>query len=370
MIPYGDLKAQYHSIKAEIDTAISSVLESSQFALGAEVAEFEKEFAAYCSNREAIGVNSGTSALHLALLAAGIGPGDEVITTPFTFVATVAAILYAGATPVYVDIHPESFNLDAGKLQAAITARTKAVLPVHLYGQPADMGPILDIARQEGIAVIEDAAQAHGAEYKGQRVGSLADLACFSFYPGKNLGAYGEAGAVVTANPEYANTARLLRSWGESRRYHHTLRGFNYRMEGMQGAILRVKLRHLERWTEARRSHAGLYTLLLKDSGIITPREMPYARHVYHVYAVRTLHRDALVEALQAADIQYGIHYPVPIHLQPAYRDSRYGEGDFPIAERIASEVLSLPIYPEMQRSQIERVCEVLCSSKACAISS
>jgi dTDP-4-amino-4,6-dideoxygalactose transaminase len=281
MIPYADLKAQYHSIKAEIDTAISGVLESSQFALGTEVDEFEKEFAAYCATRETIGVNSGTSALHLALLAAGVGPGDEVITTPFTFVATVAAILYVGATPVYVDIDPESYNLDPRKLESAITPKTKAILPVHLYGQPADMGPILDTARARGITVIEDAAQAHGAEYKGQRAGSLSDLACFSFYPGKNLGAYGEAGAVVTANPDYAKTIRLLRSWGESRRYYHDLRGFNYRMEGMQGAILRVKLRHLERWTEARRTNAALYDVLLKDSGVVTPRQMPYARHVY-----------------------------------------------------------------------------------------
>jgi len=369
MIPYGDLKAQYHSIKAEIDTAIAGVLESSQFVLGAEVAEFEKEFAAYCSNREAVGVNSGTSALHLALLAAGVGPGDEVITTPFTFVATVAAIQYAGATPVYVDIDPESYNLDPGKLEPAITPKTKAILPVHLYGQPADMEPIVDIARPRGITVIEDAAQAHGGEYKGRRDGSLADLACFSFYPGKNLGAYGEAGAVVTANPDYARTIRLLRSWGESRRYYHDLRGFNYRMEGMQGAILRVKLRHLERWTEARRANAVIYNRLLKDSGVITPRQMPYVRHVYHVYAIRTPHRDVLAEALKAADIQYGIHYPIPVHLQSAYRDSRYGEGSFPVAERIAGEVLSLPIYPELHRSQTEEICEVV-SRKACAISS
>jgi len=371
MIPFGDLKAQYHSIKAEIDTAIAGVLESSQFALGPEVAAFEKEFAAYCSTSDAIGVNSGTSALHLALLAAGVGPGKEVITTPFTFVATVAAIEYAGATPVYVDIDSQSYNLDPKKLESAITAKTKAILPVHLYGQPADMGPILDIARARSVAVIEDAAQAHGAEYEGQRAGSLADLACFSFYPGKNLGAYGEAGSVVTANPDYAKTVRLLRSWGESRRYYHDLRGFNYRMEGLQGAILRVKLRHLERWTEARRAHATLYDRLLKDSGVVTPRQMSYARHVYHVYAIRTPNRDALVDALNAADIQYGIHYPIPIHLQRAYRDSRYGEGDFPVAEQVAREVLSLPIYPELQRSQIEEVCKVVVrSSKACAISS
>jgi dTDP-4-amino-4,6-dideoxygalactose transaminase len=370
MIPYADLKAQYHSIKAEIDAAIAGVLESSQFALGTEVAGFEKEFAAYCTNRpavglETVGVNSGTSALHLALLAAGVGPGDEVVTTPFTFVATVAAIQWVGATPVYVDIDPQSYNLDPGRLESALTARTKAILPVHLYGQPVDMEPLLSIARSRGILVIEDAAQAHGAEYQGQRAGSLADLACFSFYPGKNLGAYGEAGAVVTANPEYAQTIRLLRSWGETRRYYHDLRGFNYRMEGMQGAILRVKLRHLERWTEARRAHAALYDLLLKDSGVVTPRQMPYARHVYTVYAIRTPRRDALGEALKAADIQYGIHYPIPVHLQRAYRDARYELGAFPIAERVAGEVLSLPIYPELQRAQIERISEVVRSHAA-----
>jgi dTDP-4-amino-4,6-dideoxygalactose transaminase len=369
MVPFGDLKAQYHSIKPEIDAAISGVLESSQFALGAEVAEFEKEFAAYCSSTETIGVNSGTSALHLALLAAGVGPGDEVITTPFTFVATVATIQYAGATPVYVDIDAESYNLDPGKLESAITAKTKAILPVHLYGQPADMTPILEIARRRGVLVIEDAAQAHGSEYNGQRAGSLADLACFSFYPGKNLGAYGEAGAVVTSNPDYAKTIRLLRSWGESRRYYHDIPGFNYRMEGIQGAILRVKLRYLEQWTEARRGHAALYDALLKDSGVIPPRQMPYARHVYHVYAVRTPHRDGLVDALKAADIQYGIHYPIPVHLQRAYRDSRYSEGSFPVAERIAGEVLSLPIYPELKRAQVEEVCDVVIRN-ACAINS
>lgn len=360
MVPYIDLKAQYHSIKAEIDAAIASVLESSQFALGPEVSAFEKEFAAYCSSGETVGVNSGTSALHLALLAAGVGPGDEVITTPFTFVATVAAIQWTGATPVYVDIDPESYNLDPNLLEAALTPRTKAILPVHLYGQPADMGPILDTARARGITVIEDAAQAHGAEYKGRRAGSMGDLACFSFYPGKSLGAYGEAGAVVTSNPEYAQTVRLLRSWGESRRYYHDLRGFNYRMEGMQGAILRVKLRHLERWTEARRTNAALYDSLLKDSGVVVPRQMPYARHVYTVYAIRAPHRDALSEALKTAGIQHGIHYPVPVHLQRAYRDSRYAEGSFPVAERIAKEVLSLPMYPELQRSQIEQVCEAV----------
>ena len=357
MVPYVDLKAQYHSIKAEIDQAISGVLESSQFVLGQEVAAFEEEFAAYCGGPEAIGVNSGTSALHLALLAAGVGPGDEVITTPFTFVATVAAILYAGAVPVYVDIDPVTYALDVSKLEAAITSRTKAILPVHLYGHPVDMDPLVEIARRHRIVTIEDAAQAHGAEYKGRRVGSLADLACFSFYPGKNLGAYGEGGAVVTSNPEYGKTIRSLRNWGESKRYHHDLRGFNYRLEGIQGAILRVKLRHLERWTEARRANAGTYNDLLGGRGVIRPVQLPYARHVYHVYVVRASNRGALAQSLTAAGVQYGIHYPIPVYLQQAYRDSRYKEGDFPIAERVSREVVSLPMYPELQRQQMEQVC-------------
>ena len=359
VIPYLDLKAQYRSIKAEIDRAIADVLESSQFILGKEVAAFEEEFAACCGGGQAIGVNSGTSALHLALLAAGIGPGDEVITTPYSFVATVAAIQYAGAVPVFADIEPVSFTLDPALLEAAITPRTKAILPVHLYGQPADMDPILAIARRRGLLVIEDAAQAHGAEYKGRRTGSLADIACFSFYPAKNLGAYGEAGAVVTGNAEFAKTVRLLRNWGESRRYYHDLRGFNYRMEGLQGAILRVKLRHLDRWTEARRAIAAFYSERLKDC-CVTPREMPYARHVYHVYVIRVPQRDEVARNLQAAGVQVGIHYPVPIYLQPAYRDARYREGDFPVAEAAAREVLSLPLYPEMEQWQRETVCDAV----------
>jgi dTDP-4-amino-4,6-dideoxygalactose transaminase len=359
VIPYLDLKAQYHSIKAEIDAAVAGVLESSQFVLGKEVAAFEEEFAAYSGGGQAIGVNSGTSALHLALLAAGIGPGDEVITTPFTFVATVAAIHYAGATPVLVDIDPVSYTLDPGLLEAAITPRTRAIMPVHLYGQPADMDRILEIARRHGLLAIEDAAQAHGAEYKGRRAGSLADMACFSFYPGKNLGAYGEGGAVVTGNPEFAKTIRLLRNWGESRRYHHDLRGYNYRMEGMQGAVLRVKLRHLERWTEARRAIAAFYSERLKDC-FATPRQMSYARHVYHVYAIRVAGRDSVARNLNAAGVQTGIHYPIPVHLQQAYHDPRYAEGDFPVAEAAAREVLSLPLYPEMERPQMETVCEAV----------
>jgi dTDP-4-amino-4,6-dideoxygalactose transaminase len=359
VLPFVDLKAQYHSIKAEIDAAIFNILETSQFILGKEVAAFEEEFAAYCGAGHAVGVNSGTSALHLALLAAGVGPGDEVITVPYTFVATVAAIRYAGATPVFVDIDPVTYTLDPAKLERAIGPRTKAILPVHLYGHPCDMDPIVEIARRHGKIVIEDAAQAHGAEYKGRRAGSLGDMACFSFYPGKNLGAYGEGGAVVTSNAEFASAIRLMRDWGQTRRYYHDAPGFNKRLEGMQGAILRVKLRHLERWTEARRAKAALYCEKLAGSGIVTPRAMPYARHVYCVYAIRTKRRDALAEALAAAQIGFGIHYPIPVHLQKAYADPRYCEGDFPVSESVAGEILSLPIYAELTEAQIDSVAAV-----------
>ena len=356
MIPFLDLKAQYRAIKPEVDAAIASVLESCQFVLGEEVARFEEEFAAYCGATHAVAVNSGTSALHLAMLALGIGPGDEVITVPFTFVATVAAIGYTGARPVLVDVDPQSFDLDPALLERAITPRTKAIIPVHLYGQPADLDPIFEIARRRGLKVIEDACQAHGAEYKRRRVGPLGEMGCFSFYPGKNLGAYGEGGLVVTNHAEHAHAVRLLRNWGEERRYHHQLRGYNYRMEGLQGAILGVKLRHLEAWTEARRAHATRYAKLLAGSEVQAPREMPYARHVFHVYAVRAPQRDALQKSLLAAGVQTGIHYPIPVHLQPAYADLGYKAGDFPVSEKLAGEVLSLPLYPEMTDAQLEEV--------------
>ena len=359
MIPYLDLKAQYRSIKAEIDEAVMRVLESGQFTLGDEVTAFEGEFAEYSGGGEAIGVNSGTSALHLALLAAGVGPGDEVITTPFSFAATVATILYCGATPVLADIDPATFNIDPAKVAAANSPRTKAILPVHLYGQPAEMDPILDAARARGIAVIEDAAQAHGAEYRGRRVGALADMACFSFYPTKNLGAYGEAGAVVTQNPQYAEQIRLLRNWGGPR-YQHNLRGFNYRMENLNGAMLRVKLRHLERWTEARRAIAAAYDVTLSDAGVSVPRALPHVRHVYHAYTIRAAQRDRLAAELSSAGVQTGVHYPAPIHMQPAYRDARYPAGSLPNAEAASHEVLCLPIYPEMTRAQVETVVSVI----------
>ena len=355
-----DLKTQYRNLKPEIDAAIARVIESSAFILGPEVAAFEEEFAAYSGAAAGIGVNSGTSALHLALLAAGIGVGDEVITTPFTFVATAAAIRYTGARPVFVDIEPRSFNIDPARIEQAITPATRVIMPVHLYGQPADMDPILEIARRRKLLVIEDAAQAHGAEYKGRRCGSIGDMACFSFYPGKNLGAFGEGGMVTTSNPEYAKMIRLLRDWGSANKYEHTYRGFNYRLEGIQGAVLRVKLRHLEAWTESRRTHAAHYNRVLGAVGFATPEELPGARHVYHVYTLRTTRRAELQEHLRSAGIQTGIHYPVPIHLQPAHADLGYGPGSFPVAEQAANEVLSLPVHPELTAGQLAEVCAAL----------
>jgi len=356
MIPFVDLKAQYHSIKAEVDAAVTAVLENSQFILGPEVVAFEKEFAEYCSASTAIGVNSGTSALHLALLAAGVGPGDEVITVSFTFVATVAAIGYSGAKAVFVDIDPVSYTMAPAQLEAAITPRTKAIIPVHLYGQSADMDPIMEIARRHGLTVIEDACQAHGARYKGRRVGSIGDLGCFSFYPGKNLGAYGEGGAVVTSNPEYARTIRMLRDWGAEKKYEHVLKGYNYRLEGIQGAILRVKLRKLDEWTAARMAHGAEYNRLLAGAPVHTPAVMPYGEHVFHVYALRCEARDQLQQALQAKGVQTGIHYPIPVHLLPAWSELGYRKGSFPISERIAAEELSLPLFPELTSEQIAEV--------------
>lgn len=365
MIPFVDLKAQYHSIKDEIDEAVLAVLESTQFVLGKGVTAFEESFATYCQADHVIGVNSGTSALHLALLASGIGPGDEVITVAFTFVATAAAIEYAGARPVFVDIDPVSYTMDVNQIEDAITERTKAIMPVHLYGQPADMDPIMDIARHHDLIVIEDAAQAHGAEYKGRRAGSIGHLGCFSFYPGKNLGAYGEGGAVVTNNADYARTTRMLRDWGQEGKYRHVLKGYNYRMEGFQGAILDVKLRHLEDWLEARRLHAARYNELLTGSEFETPTEMPYSRHVYHIYAVRTSRRDALRDALREREIHTGIHYPYPVHLLEAYDDLGYKARDFPHSEKAAAEVLSLPMYAELTDAQIETVTTALGESLA-----
>jgi dTDP-4-amino-4,6-dideoxygalactose transaminase len=357
MIPFLDLKAQYRSIKSEIDTAVAGVFETTQFVLGDQVASFERDFATYCGVKHAIGVNSGTSALHLALLAAGVGAGDEVITVSFTFVATVSAICYSGATPVFVDIEPRSFTMDPAQLEKAITAKTKAIIPVHLYGQMANMDAIMEIANRRGIPVIEDACQAHGAEYKGKRAGSIGLSGCFSFYPGKNLGAAGEGGMIVTNDDAQAKKMRMLRDWGQEKRYHHVLKGYNYRMEGIQGAVLGVKLRHLEAWTEARRARAREYDALLNQSeNVKAPEQLPGNRHVYHIYAVRSNDRDGLQQLLQAEGIQTGLHYPIPVHLQQAHADLGYKVGDFPQSESAANEVLSLPIFPELTSSQVEEV--------------
>ena len=363
MIPFVDLPAQFRALKPEIDAAVAKVFENAQFILGPAVAAFERDFAGFCQTSEAIGVNSGTSALHLSLLAAGVGPGDEVITVPFTFVATVAAIEYAGATPVLVDVEPEFLTMDPAKLEAAITPRTKAIIPVHLFGQPADMDPIMAIARQHNLVVIEDACQAHGSEYKGKRCGSIGQIGCFSFYPGKNLGAYGEGGAVVTSDPGMAKKIRLLRAWGEEVRYEHKYRAFNYRMDGVQGAILGVKLRHLEAWTEARRRNAAEYGRQLAETSVTLPGERRDVRHVYHLYVVRLQQRDVWRDRLNEAGVQTGVHYPIPVHLQPAYRDLGYSAGDFPVCEQASLEVLSLPMFPELTEGQIGEVASALRTS-------
>ncbi|PDW02748.1 DegT/DnrJ/EryC1/StrS family aminotransferase [Candidatus Viridilinea mediisalina] len=360
MIPFVDLKTQYQNLKAEIDQAVLEVLARSQFVLGPAVAAFEEQFAAYCQTRYAVAVNSGTSALHLALLAAGVGPGDEVITTPHTFIATVAAIAYTGATPVFVEIEPDSFTLDPARLASAVTPRTKVLLPVHLYGQAAAMEAVMAFAQQHGLVVIEDAAQAHGAEYQGRRVGSIGALGCFSFYPGKNLGAYGEGGALTTSDPELARKLRMLRDWGAERRYHHEIQGFNYRMDGIQGAVLGVKLRYLEQWIEARRALAARYTAALTPLGIRVPTARPECRHVYHIYAIRDARRDELQSFLQQQGISTGIHYPIPVHLQGAFAALGYQAGTFPQSEAAAREVLSLPLYPELQPEQQDQVIAAL----------
>ena len=364
-IPLVDLKTQYLSIKDEMDAAIQRVVDSTSFILGPDVRAFEEEFARFCGVQHAVGVDSGTAALHLAFLTCDIGPGDEVITTPHTFVATIGMLGRVGARPVFVDIDPRTYNIDPARIEAAITGRTKAIMPVHLYGQPAEMDPILEIADRHGLKVIEDAAQAHGAEYKGRRVGSMGHVAIFSFYPGKNLGAYGDAGAVVTNDGEIAEKVRLLRNHGRRDKYEHPLQGFNYRLDTLQAAILRTKLAHLEEWNEARRRHVVTYHELLSDLDLVLPYEPEHVRAVYHLFVVRLegsllQERDALREHLQARGISTGIHYPIPLHLQPAYRHLGYREGDFPITEECARQVLSLPMYPELTRAQIEEVARVI----------
>lgn len=361
MIPFLDLRTQYLGIKDEVLQAMERVLDSTQFVLGSEVAAFEQEFAAYSGAAHGVGMNSGTSALHLALLAAGVGPGDEVITVPHTFVATVAAIRYTGATTVFVDIDPDSYTMDPAQLEAAVTERTKAIIPVHLYGQPADMAPIMEIARRRGVVVIEDAAQAHGAEYRGRRCGGIGDMGCFSFYPGKNLGAYGEGGLVSTSRDDFLRTLRMLRDWGQEKKYHHEMLGYNARLEGLQGAVLRVKLRYLEGWTEARRRLAAEYRGHLAGcDAVVLPREYEDRRHVYHIFAVRTPEREAFMRFLQERGVQSAIHYPFAVHTLPGYTDLGYRAGQFPHAERAAAEVVSLPMFPELSSDQVATVAGVV----------
>ena len=356
-VPFLDLKAQYESIRPEIAEAIQQVLEKTAFAGGPFVAQFEKEFASFCGTQFAAGVGSGTDALWVALLGLGIGAGDEVITVPDTFIATAEAISYCGAKPVFIDVEPVTYNMDPAKLEAAITKKTKAVIPVHLFGQMADMDPILEIARKHKMFVVEDASQAHGAEYNGKKAGSMGDVGCFSFYPGKNLGAYGEAGAVVTNNPELDKIVRMLRDHGQDKKYYHGRIGWNARMDGIQGAILSVKLKRLPAWNEGRRKNAALYDGLLKEvKGVTIPRKAAYAKPVYHIYAIRVAGRDRLIAALAEKDIHCGIHYPIPLHLQEAYKSLGYRKGVFPVAEKAASEFVSLPMFAELTGEQIDRV--------------
>lgn len=365
LVPAMSLKGQVASLQREIEAAFRRVLESGSFILGPEVDAFEHDFAAFCGVRHAVGVNSGTSALHLALLAAGVGPGDEVITVPFTFIATVAAIEYVGARPVLVDIDADSFTMDVAQVESRITPKTKAILPVHLYGQPADMDPINEIARRHGLVVIEDASQAHGARYRGRRTGSLGDLGCFSFYPTKNLGAFGEAGAVVTDNDGYARRIRMLRDWGQEAKYRHVLRGFNHRMEALQGAVLCIKLRFLPAWTEARRQLARRYDQMLATVARILPKEMEGREHAYHIYGVRVRERQRIQQQLAEQGVGTAVHYPEPVHLIAAYRDLGYGEGAFPVSEALAHETLSLPLYPELSHEQQDRVVTALLTALA-----
>jgi len=357
-IAFNELRSQYAAIREEIDAAIARVLERGWFVLGPEVEAFEAEFAAYCGARYGIGVGSGTEALHLALWACGVGPGDEVITVAHTAVPTINAISLTGARPVFVDVDPMTYTMDPAAAAAAVTPRTRALLPVHLYGHPADMAPLRELAERHGLWLIEDAAQAHGARYRGARVGTLGHLAAFSFYPTKNLGAYGDGGMVITNDATLAERVRRLRNYGQSDRYHHEVLGLNSRLDELQAAVLRVKLRHLDAWTAARRERAARYTAALRRA--IPPTEAPWAQHVYHLYVVRVPQRAAVQEALARAGIGTLIHYPVPAHLQRAYAFLGVARGSLPVTERLAEEILSLPLYPELPLTQVDEVAATL----------
>jgi dTDP-4-amino-4,6-dideoxygalactose transaminase len=356
-VPFLDLKAQHDPIREELMTAIGQVIDRSAFAGGPFVADFEKDFAAFCRTSEAIGVGNGTDALWFALIAVGVGPGDEVITAPNSFMATAEAITYVGAKPVFVDIDETTYTIDPAKIEAAITPRTKAIIPVHLFGQTADMDPILAIAQKHNLVVIEDACQAHGAEYKGRRAGSIGHMGCFSFYPGKNLGGLGEGGAVTTNDAALASKIRVLREHGQDKKYYHSMIGWNGRMDGIQGAALRIKLRHLEQGNAARRANAQRYDDLLKGTaGLVLHPPAAVSKHVYHLYVIRVREQDRVIRAMAERGISCGIHYPVPIHLQKAYAFLGLATGSFPIAEQCCHELVSLPMFPELTGEQIEAV--------------
>jgi dTDP-4-amino-4,6-dideoxygalactose transaminase len=359
-VPYLDLQAHVRSLRPELDAAIARAMDNCSFCLGPDVAQFEKDFAKFVDAEHCLGFNSGTSALHVAMILAGVGPGDEVITTPYTFVATSWAISYVGAKPVYVDIDDGTFNLDPKLVERAITPRTKAILPVHLYGQPCDLDSLLELARKHKLTLVEDACQAHGAKYKGKPVGTFGASACFSFYPAKNLGACGEGGALMTNDPKLAARAKSLREHGSTVRYHHDEVGYNYRMEGFQGAVLGVKLKYLAKWTQRRRAIAQIYSELLDETPLRLPREATGCESAWHLYTVRTPQRDDLKKFLETNGVGSAIHYPLPLHLQKCYAHLGYKPGDFPIAERAANECLSLPIYPEMTDKQVQRVTDVV----------
>ncbi len=356
-VPFLDLKAHHQPHRQEFLDAISEVIDQSAFAGGPYVAKFEQDFARYCGVEHAIGVGNGTDALWLVLLALGVGPGDEVITVPMTFMATAEAISFTGARPVFVDIDEATCTMDPAAVERAITPRTKAIIPVHLYGQVADMDPILEIAKRRGLPVLEDACQAHGAEYKGRRAGSLGVAGAFSFYPGKNLGAFGEAGAVTTNDPVLAEKVKVLREHGQPKKYVHSHIGWNARMDGIQGAVLRVKLKYLEAATERRRAHAARYRELLKGVTAATlPTEAAMRRHVYHLYPIQCDRRDEVIAEMGRRGVGCAIHYPIPVHRQEAYGFLGLGEGAFPVTERVASRLVSLPMFPELTSDQVEKV--------------
>jgi dTDP-4-amino-4,6-dideoxygalactose transaminase len=360
VVPLVDLREQHRAIAEEVEAAMRGVMERGDFVLGGDVEAFEVEFASFCEAGHAVGLDSGLSALEIGLRALGVGPGDEVLTPVNSFIASSSAISFTGATPVWVDVDPRTYTIDVQAAGSLVTPRTRAIMPVHLYGQPADMDAVLALARKHRLKVVEDACQAHGARYKGRRVGSLGDFAAFSFYPAKNLGAYGDGGMLTTNDAELAERVRVMRNYGQRRKYEHVEMAWNRRLDTLQAAVLRVKLRRLDEWNDARRRHAAVYSRVLEGAGLQLPVAAPYAEHVYHVYVVQARERDRVLRCLHELGIGAGLHYPVPIHLQEAYRSRGQGPGSFPVAEKLAGRVLSLPMYPELRQDQIERVADAV----------